>query len=570
VTLTAAIYSRKSTAQTGVADEDRSVTRQIAGARAFAAERGWSVLEDHVFSDDGVSGAEFAGRPGFVRLLNALKPRPRFQALIMSEASRLGREQIETAWAFKQLVQAGVRVFTFLDGRELVLDSPTDRLLMSVSTYADEMERVRAQQRTHETQRNRARRGLVTGGVVFGYDNHRAADGVTRVINEAEAAIVRRVFELCAEGAGVRRIAHLLNDERALAPVPRRAGRPRSWAPSTIREILHRPLYAGRVVWGRVKKRDTWGRRVWQERPRDDWTVVDVPDLRIVSEALWQAAHARLERARDLYLAATGGAAHGRPTGSTPSKYLLVGLAACARCGGGLIARSRDYGRVRRYSYVCGYWHNRGTSVCTNGLEAPMPVTNHAVLTAFEREILHPKVIQRTIQKALGALTQPDVALAEGRSALEARIRLLDLELARLAQAIASGRGALDTLVQAITEREGTREALRAELATLEPAPALAGLDAARITREVRTRLADWHGLLEKRTEEARAILRELLDGRLLFQPVTDCSPPAYEFTGHVSIGRIVAGLLPSSAVVTPAGFEPAISTLKGSRPGPG
>ena len=46
-------------------------------------------------------------RPGFLRLLNALKPKPPFQVLIMSEESRLGREQIETAYALKQIMDAG-------------------------------------------------------------------------------------------------------------------------------------------------------------------------------------------------------------------------------------------------------------------------------------------------------------------------------------------------------------------------------------------------------------------------------------------------------------------------------
>jgi DNA invertase Pin-like site-specific DNA recombinase len=44
-----------------------------------------------------MSGAKLVKRPGFLRLMNALKPRPPFQALVMSEKSRLGREQIGTA-----------------------------------------------------------------------------------------------------------------------------------------------------------------------------------------------------------------------------------------------------------------------------------------------------------------------------------------------------------------------------------------------------------------------------------------------------------------------------------------
>jgi DNA invertase Pin-like site-specific DNA recombinase len=74
--------------------------------------------------DDGISGAEFANRPGFLRLMNALKPRPTFDVLVMSEESRLGREAIETAYALKQLVTAGVRVFFYLEDRERTLDSP--------------------------------------------------------------------------------------------------------------------------------------------------------------------------------------------------------------------------------------------------------------------------------------------------------------------------------------------------------------------------------------------------------------------------------------------------------------
>lgn len=58
----AAIYARKSTDQTGVTDEQRSVARQVEHARTFAAERGWTVDEGCIFVDDGISGAEFANR----------------------------------------------------------------------------------------------------------------------------------------------------------------------------------------------------------------------------------------------------------------------------------------------------------------------------------------------------------------------------------------------------------------------------------------------------------------------------------------------------------------------------
>ena len=76
----AAIYARKSTDQSGVSDDQKSVARQIEHARQYAERKGWRVADELVFVDDGISGAEFAGRPGFVRLMNALKPLPAFRS----------------------------------------------------------------------------------------------------------------------------------------------------------------------------------------------------------------------------------------------------------------------------------------------------------------------------------------------------------------------------------------------------------------------------------------------------------------------------------------------------------
>ena len=114
-----ALYARKSTDQAGAGDKSESVERQIAHARAYAVRKGWTVADAHVYADDGISGAEFGDRrPGLARLLNALRPRPPFQVLVMSEESRLGRESIEVAYALKAFVRAGVRVFLYLATRK--------------------------------------------------------------------------------------------------------------------------------------------------------------------------------------------------------------------------------------------------------------------------------------------------------------------------------------------------------------------------------------------------------------------------------------------------------------------
>ena len=131
--LVAAIYGRKSNEQ-HIADEEKSVTRQVELALACATRHGFEVPPEHIYVDDAISGAEFDRRPGLVRLLNALRPRAPFTALFVADKDRLGREQFETNHILKQISLAGVRIFEYQNGgQEVRLDSPIDKILMSVS-----------------------------------------------------------------------------------------------------------------------------------------------------------------------------------------------------------------------------------------------------------------------------------------------------------------------------------------------------------------------------------------------------------------------------------------------------
>jgi site-specific DNA recombinase len=307
----AAIYARKSTDQSGIADDQKSVARQVDHARAYADRKGWIVDDAYVYVDDGISGAEFANRPAFLRLMTALKPRPPFQILIMSEESRLGREAIETAYALKQLVTAGVRVFFYLEDRERTLNSPIEKAMLSLQTMGDEMEREKARMRVTDAMLRKARAGHCCGGRVFGYDNVEIVDAsgrrshVERAVNATEAAIVRRIFDLCAAGTGYTRIAKLLNAEHAPAPRPK-PGRLSGWAPSSVKEIIDRRLYLGEMVWNRTQKCDSWGQKNQQARPETEWIRRSAPALRIVSDDQWHAAHGRLAGTRERLKKALG------------------------------------------------------------------------------------------------------------------------------------------------------------------------------------------------------------------------------------------------------------------------
>jgi DNA invertase Pin-like site-specific DNA recombinase len=143
--MVAAAYLRRSTDQR-LSEEERSVTRQKERAQRYAELHGWTLPDELIFEDDSASGGEFVRRPDFLRLMNSLTPRPSFQILLVSEPSRIGREQTRTLLAFSQIISAGVRIFSWLDNKEWKLDTAEDKLLLSLANYVSEAERERGRQ----------------------------------------------------------------------------------------------------------------------------------------------------------------------------------------------------------------------------------------------------------------------------------------------------------------------------------------------------------------------------------------------------------------------------------------
>ena len=192
------------------------------------------------------------------------------------------------------------------------------------------------------------------------------------------------------------------------------------------------------------------------------------------------------------------------------------------------------------------------------------PVVASAELTRKRVE-----VVETALEEALDLLRLSGTDIADRRRALEAELADLEQEIARYARAVAEV-GPLASLLGELRQRETRRDHLSAQLRALAGATSVAALDPAHVRRDLRERLTDWQGLLRRETPQARQILREVLAGRLIFAPKIDGSARYYEFTGQATLSGVLAGVVTSDMMVTPAGFEPAISTLKGSRPWPG
>jgi site-specific DNA recombinase len=270
-----------------------------------------------------------------------------------------------------------------------------------------------------------------------------------------------------------------------------------------VREVLHRSLYRGEIVWNQSRKRDRWGIKHQQARPAQEWIRVEAPALAIVSSAQWSAAQHQLSAHRKGY--GTKSRRKAAFVGREP-KYLLSGLLRCAVCGGGLEARSRSHGGQRKVFYGCSAYHRRGTSVCTNSLTVPMDVADGKVISAFEKSLLDPRVLEHAMRRATKRLARTST---RGGS-LRRELASIERELVNLTTAIASG-GDMGTLVAAVRDRENRRRLLTADLKSIEGRSATD--DPGAVLAELQARLADARALLHDQTPtpKARGMLKRLI-----------------------------------------------------------
>jgi len=539
----AAIYARKSTEQ-NVSDDAKSVTRQVELARAFAVNKGWRVADEHIYTDDAVSGADFVNRAGLTKLTLAAKTTPRpFDVVIAMDQDRIGRDQRFTPMILHDLRDAGIAVWYYATGEALRLDSPIDEFISNAKNFGNAWYRHQVRMKTREAMRAKAANGYVAGGKVYGYTNVREGSHVTRRVNEAEAAVVCRIFELAANGLGLLRIAKTLNDAGALSPESRRGTRD-GWATTSVREILRRDLYRGRLVYGKTRWTDRGGTKVKVDVPEAEWLVREAPELRIVPDDAWKAAHARMERTRKTYSGRRGsnGQLDGRPEGGLLSRHLLSGFLRCGVCGGNMFVmpRSGKRGKPQLY-YVCTTHHKRGNTRCTNRHGVPYEELTTTLLGHFRKDFLHPATLGRLFMaEFMESKRRPDVIAAQ-REELTTEVRQRDQELTRLTAAVTAGAGDVRAVVEAMKRAQRLRDDAAARLEHLDGLSAdEESFDLAEWLAETRELFSDLQGTLEADPVAGRHVLRALLTTPLTITPVDDGR--AFQYLGQGALDRLLTG----------------------------
>ena len=410
----AVIYARFSTDL----QNERSIEDQITLCRDYASRQGINVTR--VYEDKARSGGSIMGRDGLLQLLDQAKERP-FDIVIVEALDRLSRDMEDLAGIHKRLSFLGIEIRALHEG-------VVNTVLVGLRGLVGQLYR---EDNAHKVRRGLAGRvgqGLNAGGKAYGYIPAAGEKG-KRVIVEAEARIVKRIFEEYVEGRTPREIAHDLNNENVLPP------RGRLWNASTINGNLQRgtgiiqnELYAGRLVWNKVRmiKDPDTGKRLSRPNARSEWQTTEVPDLRIVPQALFDAAQNR-KKVRGQTL----------PNRQRRPRHVLSGLLRCGSCGAGMSTSGRD--KSRRIRIRCSAATESGT--CRDAKTFYLATVESAVLSGLEAEMRHPSVIAEYVRTYHEERKRLAAKSNAKRAHLELRIGEINREVDRLVDAIAKGHG---------------------------------------------------------------------------------------------------------------------------------
>ncbi len=325
----AALYARVSTERQ---ERQQTIDSQLTALRGWAAAGGHQLAEEHVFRDEGYSGARL-DRPGLDALRDAVRDGAVDLVAVLSP-DRLARRYAYQVLLLEEFRRAGCQV-TFL--QHPISDDPNDQLLLQIQGAIAEYERAVLGERFRRGKLQKARDGHYLGGrAPYGYryvPRHDAVPGHL-VVDDAEAELVRMLYGwLGDEQMTIRQILKRLN----AGPHYPRSGR-HPWSPSVVHHILADPIYAGTAYANRysfvppMKPRRDRGPRGHEAscrrlKPREQWIAVAVPAL--VDAGTWDRAHAQL--ARNATLSFRNNSKH---------NYLLRCLLTCRTCGLAMFGRT--------------------------------------------------------------------------------------------------------------------------------------------------------------------------------------------------------------------------------------
>lgn len=475
-----------------------SIEDQLRICTERADREGWTFVG--AYEDRGITGTTHL-RPGYQRLLEDAR-QGKFDLVVAEALDRVSRDQEHLAHFYKQLEFHEVKFYTLSEGWISAIHIGLGGTMGAL--YVKQLA-----EKTHRGLRGRIEAGKSGGGLTYGYDVVRTPrpDGTFdvggRKINEAEAAVVRRIFESYASGTPPRKIAWALNEEGITGP------RGKGWGASTINGnaergvgILNNPLYVGKLVWNKlryVKDPDT-GKRLSRVNDAADVIEKDVPELRMVSDELWVRVKARQKQ---VSFTVTGAAK--QPWDRRRPRYLLSGIAKCGVCGGGFVTISQTH-------MGCATARNKG--MCENRLAIARDKLEATVVAGLRHHLMAPDLFKEFCDAFIAEVNRGRMNASAERAGAEAEMAKIKRRLRQMLDAIGEGVSAR-TLKDEMLALEAREDVLKAKL---EATPEQKVLLNPGMAEAYRSRVAALQEALAKADadKDAAEAIRSLVDKVLL------------------------------------------------------
>lgn len=430
---------------------------------------------------DVLSGST-ADRPGYQALMAAASA-GEMDRLYVWKFDRLGRDAEERLRAKRMLNAAGVELVS-------LTGEATDTLAYGIDAVLSQVEREKISDRTQLALRSIAARGVYPAGAPpFGYGSEGRGRERRLVVEPAEAAVVRRIFEEYVSGVGVNRIAAGLNEDGI------RTRRGAGFSARSILAVLPNRTYLGEIC----LKGETLATGAHEP-------IID-PETFAQAERLRAAKRSRPNGGR------------GRPA----KRHLLDGLLYCAN-GHRMLARRWGDSEY----YACQRKHTYGDCDApdANRRRVDETLLHHFLIRHFDEDEMRERLSAAADEKIAEAQALAEQADREEQEAATA--------LTRIKRDYVAGKISADDWNDLRTDLEEAQAASRNKAAQLRARAAEIEAEAAQVDVEAQlvarlgTLMRAVAGKVEAESPEAIAEFRAALTAtfeRIVYQPVWEEVP---------------------------------------------
>ena len=378
-----AAYCRVSTEKEAQID---SLEKQIEFFNEFTKKNGYELYK--LYADEGISGKQIKHRKQFQQMMIDAKAK-KFDKVVVKDVSRFARNTVDLLQSVRELKSYGVQV-DFLNNGE-VMEGGSEFILTILGAMAQQ-ESANMSKRVKFGKDITAKKGRVPN-LVFGYDKI-PDERYTLKINEEEAKIVKEIFESYVyKGIGTTKIAWNLND-RGIRTKKTKS----KWVQTSIVRMLKNPIYTGRVTNKKSEVTDfITGTR--KELPEEEWIVVERPEMRIISDELFNRAQEILaQRSNEFKL----------NNKREKTEYVFSTLIYCKHCGYSFRRIKRKYTAdgPEYIRWVCSGRNSMGVNHCPNTTIIDEEELLNAIKIYLKSIIKNKKDFMKAVEKEFEKITK--------------------------------------------------------------------------------------------------------------------------------------------------------------------